>query len=151
MIDQKFELHTWARMQQRSYERCIFLMMFGHFGHHTNQWVSTPKQLTLEVSPFECSWWSQHVKIVKKQLPFLWNNLQNRGDKYLLGFSPYFNKRTCPRNLHKECAHLKGGRDKHTHMCPFQAINHYQYSNVNQSSYTMYTNQYGLKLKWNRA
>ena len=50
MIDQKFELHTWARMQQSSYERCIFLMMFGHFGHHTNQWVSTPKQLTLEVS-----------------------------------------------------------------------------------------------------
>ena len=31
MINQKFQLRTWARMQHRSWERRIFLMTFGHF------------------------------------------------------------------------------------------------------------------------
>ena len=31
MIYQKFELRTGARIQPRSWERCIFLMLFGYF------------------------------------------------------------------------------------------------------------------------
>ena len=30
MIDQKSKLHTWTKIQHRSWERCIFLIMFGY-------------------------------------------------------------------------------------------------------------------------